>query len=159
MLGVRKQPRAAAVDDLIDALRLFAVESDVFVDLFARAHHLGRSDLNAIMWISSSAAAGRPITVGELAMNLGLGAPATTALVDRLESSGHIRRTRSASDRRRVTLVMEPAAQALATEYFVPLSRLMADAVADDNLDDLRRATSIIRRLCGAVTDARVVAS
>jgi hypothetical protein len=54
---------------------------------------------------------------------------------------------------------MEPAAQALATEYFVPLSRLMADAVADESLDDVRRATSIIRRLCGAVTDARVVAS
>jgi DNA-binding MarR family transcriptional regulator len=120
---------------------------------------MGRSDLNAIMWISSSAAAGRPITVGELAVNLGLGAPATTALVDRLESSGHVRRVRNTSDRRRVTLVMEPAAQAVATEYFVPLSRLMADAVADDSLDDVRRATSIIRRLCGAVTDARVVAS
>jgi DNA-binding MarR family transcriptional regulator len=159
MSTVPRQPqgpaRTAAVEDLIDALRLFTVESDVFVDLFARAHGLGRSDLNAIMWISTGTAAGTPVTVGELGANLGLGAPATTALVDRLEAAGHVRRTRDGGDRRRVTVVMQPAAQQLAAEFFVPLGGLMHQAVADTSVEDLLRAAAIIRRLCGAVTDAR----
>ena len=50
MSSVPAQPdRDIVMNDLIDALRVFAVESDVFVDVFARAHGLGRSDLNAIM--------------------------------------------------------------------------------------------------------------
>src|SRR5690349_23375182 len=100
MLVVPSQPdRQLAMDELIDALRLFTVESDVFVDVFARAHSLGRSDLNAIMWISEGTRSGHPVTAGELATRLGLGAPATTGLVDRLESAGHVRRERDPQDR------------------------------------------------------------
>ena len=39
--------------ELVTALQAFTVESDVFVEVFARAHGLGRSDMNAIMWIST----------------------------------------------------------------------------------------------------------
>lgn len=147
--------RAEIMDDLVDALRLFTVESDVFVDVFARAHGLGRSDLNAIMWISTSARGGRPVTAGELAGRLGLGPPATTALVDRLENAGHVRRIRDPKDRRRVTIVMESPALQLATDYFVPLGRLMSAAVADADDEDLRRAAALVRRLADAVTEAR----
>lgn len=151
--------RAEVVDDLIDALRLFTVESDVFVDVFARAHGLGRSDLNAIMWISTGAQSGRPVTVGELAVKLGLGPPATTALVDRLESAGHVRRVRDPGDRRKVTIAMQPQALDVARAFFVPLGRLMTDAVAGTSSDELRRTAAVVRRLAAAVTDARAAAN
>jgi len=155
----RETERAEIVEDLIDALRLFTVESDVFVDVFARAHGLGRNDLNAIMWISQGTQSGHPITSGELASRLGLGAPATTGLVDRLESAGHVRRERDPKDRRKVTIVMEPPALQLARDFFIPLGRLMHDTVAGVDPDDLSRATAVIRRLTTAVTQARVAAS
>jgi DNA-binding MarR family transcriptional regulator len=151
--------RGAIMRELIEALREFTVESDVFVEVFARTHGLGRSDLNAIMWISFSASAGRPMTAGELAGRLGLGAPATTALVDRLESAGHVRRTRDPGDRRRVTITMEPRALKLATEYFVPLGGAMADAVAGTSDADLRRTAAVVRMLISAVTQARLNAT
>jgi DNA-binding MarR family transcriptional regulator len=151
--------RAEALDDLIDALRLFTVEADVFVDVFARAHGLGRNDLNAIMWISEGTRSGRPMTAGELATRLGLGAPATTGLVDRLENAGHVRRERDPGDRRKVTLVMQPPALQLATEFFVPLGRLMHDTVADVGVQDLQRATAVVRLMITAVTDARNAAA
>lgn len=151
----RDAARAEAVEDLIDALRLFTVESDVFVDVFARAHGLGRNDLNAIMWISQGTQNGHPVTSGELAARLGLGAPATTGLVDRLEHAGHVRRERDPHDRRKVTIVMEPKALQLAIDFFVPLGRLMHDAAAGVSPDDLQRATSVIRLMTAAVTDAR----
>ncbi|GGL10466.1 MarR family winged helix-turn-helix transcriptional regulator [Mangrovihabitans endophyticus] len=160
MTGVSAQPsrdaaRAEAVDDLIDALRLFTVESDVFVDVFARAHGLGRNDLNAIMWISQGTQSGHPITPGELTSRLGLGAPAITGLVDRLENAGHVRRERDPHDRRKVTIVMQPSALQLAIDFFVPLGRLMHETVADIDADDLRRLTEVVRRMTHAVTVAR----
>lgn len=154
---VTQQPdgRAAIMKELIAALQEFTVESDVFVDVFARAHGLGRSDMNAIMWVSSGAAAGRPVTVGELAARLGLGAPATTALVDRLETAGHVRRTRDPGDRRRVTITMEPRALTLARDYFVPLGSTMSDAVAGTSDTDLERVAAVVRLLSSAITEAR----
>jgi DNA-binding MarR family transcriptional regulator len=164
MAGVPGQPfrdaeRAEVVDDLIDALRLFTVESDVFVDVFARAHRLSRNDLNAVMWISQGSRTGRPITSGELAARLGLGAPATTGLVDRLENAGHVRRERDPHDRRKVTIVMQPQALQLAMDFFVPLGRLMHDTVADIGTEELRRVTTVIRRMITAVTTARNAAA
>ncbi|GGK24426.1 hypothetical protein GCM10010124_16180 [Pilimelia terevasa] len=155
----RDAERAELVEDLIDALRLFTVESDVFVDVFARAHGLGRNDLNAIMWIAQGTRTGHPITSGELAARLGLGAPATTGLVDRLENAGHLRRERDPHDRRKVTVVMQPTALQLATDFFVPLGRLMHETVADVGADDLQRVTAVVRQMITAVTAARTAAT
>jgi DNA-binding MarR family transcriptional regulator len=164
MAGVQTQPpadtpRAEIVEDLIDALRLFTVETDVFVDVFARAHGLGRNDLDAIMWISEGTRSGRPLTAGELAGRLGLGAPATTGLVDRLEHAGHVRRERDPDDRRKVTIVMQPPALQLAMEFFTPLGRLMHDTVADVPSSDLQRAAAVVRLMIAAVTEARTAAA
>ena len=142
------------MDDLIDALRRFTVESDVFVDVFARAHGLGRSDLNAIMWISAGTSSGEPITVGELAHELRLSPAAATALVDRLEAAGHVSRTRDPQDRRRVTVRMSETAMGVASDFFVPLGRRMNDAATEFSDDELARAAAVIRRLTGAVTAA-----
>jgi DNA-binding MarR family transcriptional regulator len=153
---VTEQPeRAAIMAELVKALQAFTVESDVFVDVFARAHGLGRTDLNAIMWISTGARAGTPVTVGELAARLGLGAPATTALVDRLEAVGHVERTRDPNDRRRVTIAMQPQALELASAYFQPLGRAMASAVSDVSDEELRTAAEVVRKLMDAVVETR----
>ncbi len=147
--------RAAIMAELVRALQAFTVESDVFVEVFARAHRLGRTDLNAIMWISTGARDGTPVTVGELAARLGLGAPATSALVDRLEAVGHVERTRDPNDRRRVTIAMRPQALELASDYFQPLGRTMAEAVAGVSDEDLRTTAEVVRKLMGAVVETR----
>ncbi|MEU8076709.1 MarR family winged helix-turn-helix transcriptional regulator [Catellatospora citrea] len=150
--------RVAALDEVTRALQASSVESDVFVDVFARAHSLGRNDLNAIMWIAVSDEAGRPITAGELAARLGLGAPATTSLIDRLEGAGHVERTRDPRDRRRVTLSMNDTALEMAREFFQPLGRRMAQAVADVPTEDLIIAADVIRRMTGAIVASREAA-
>jgi DNA-binding MarR family transcriptional regulator len=47
---------------------------------------------------------GEPITAGQLASESGLTTGAVTALVDRLERSGYVRRKREVNDRRRVLI-------------------------------------------------------
>ncbi|GAA0529593.1 MarR family transcriptional regulator [Paractinoplanes ferrugineus] len=142
------------MSELIDALRTYNVESDVFIDGFARAHSLGRSDLNAIMWISVGSGSGEPITVGELAQRLRLSPAAATALVDRLENVGHVRRYRDPSDRRRVTVQMSETAMRVAQAFFVPLGGRMHEAAEQFTPEELARTAQIVRTLTAAVTAA-----
>lgn len=160
MSSVPAQPdRDAVMGDLIDALRVFTVESDVFVDVFARANGLGRSDLNAIMWISTGTTAGQPITIGELGQRLGLSPAATTALVDRLETIGHVSRLRDPANRRRVIVRIHDQALRLASAFFAPLGRLMHESARGYDERDLALAAAIVRQLTEAVTAARVEAA
>jgi DNA-binding MarR family transcriptional regulator len=159
MSAVPSQPeRADVMRDLIAALQQFTVESDVFTDVFARAHGLGRSDLNAIMWISTSARDGRPLTVGELAQRLSLSPAAATALVDRLERVGHVERAREPGDRRRVTVKMNDKALELATAFFVPLRGNMDAAAEGVSDEDLARTAAVVRRMMTAVIATREAA-
>jgi DNA-binding MarR family transcriptional regulator len=155
MAGVPAQPeRDEVMGDLIDALRVFTVQSDVFVDGFARQHGLGRSDLNAIMWISAGTTADQPITVGELAHRLSLSPAAATALVDRLEAVGHVSRVRDEHDRRRVVVRMQDQALSVARAFFLPLGAGMREASAEFSDEELARTAAVVRRFTEAVTAA-----
>lgn len=151
--GSYRRP-GGALGDLIDALRRFSVESDVLVDQFARMHGLGRTDLNAIMWITYGDSDGAPLTVGQLATHLGLGGPAATALVDRLEAVGHVVRTRDSRDRRRVTVSMQESAYKLALEFFAPVGRFMATAAEGHTEAELASAAAIVASMRDAVEAA-----
>ena len=60
-----------------------------------------------------------PVTLKKLAAHLGV-RPATACLaVDRLESQGYVRRTRSTSDRREVCLLLTPAGLAVCQDSSV----------------------------------------
>jgi DNA-binding MarR family transcriptional regulator len=155
MAGVPPQPeRDNVLQELIDALRVFTVQSDVFVEGFARQHGLGRSDLNAIMWISAGTTADRPITVGDLAQRLGLSPAAATALVDRLETVGHVARLRDPHDRRRVVVRMQDQALSVARAFFLPLGEGMREAATEFDDDELARTAAVVRRFTEVVTAA-----
>ncbi len=152
---LRRAEPDGALGDLVIALRRFAAESDVMLERFGRAHGLGRADINAILWIVEGEAAGQPVTLGALAARLGLGSPATTALVDRLEASGHVVRTRDPRDRRRVTVSMQGPARELAAEFFVPVGRFMVQASAGLGEDRLAAAAQVVQRMSDALVDTR----
>lgn len=73
-----------------------------------------------------------PLTVSELAAALGLGPPATSMAIDRLERLGHVTRERGGPDRRRVTIRATPGSTARARSALVPMIREI-----DDLLDEL----------------------
>jgi DNA-binding MarR family transcriptional regulator len=66
-----------------------------------------------------------------------LASASTTALLDRLERMGHLRRVRDPADGRRVVLEMSEPAMAAGAEYFGGLQRDLAaamDAYTDEEL-------------------------
>ncbi|NUR84184.1 MAG: MarR family transcriptional regulator [Nonomuraea sp.] len=111
-------------------LRRFNMESDRFIERFAALHRLHRTDLNALVVILDAFNEGRALSPGELGAALALSPPATTALVDRLEGAGHVERRRSATDRRKVEVVMNEQAVRLAGQFFAPLGAHLSAAIS-----------------------------
>ena len=62
------------------------------------------------------------VTAGRLAEESGLTTGAVTAMIDRLERAGHVRRVRDEEDRRRVLVEVTPRTRRAAEKLYEPLS-------------------------------------
>jgi DNA-binding MarR family transcriptional regulator len=82
-----------------------------------------------------------PQTPGHLAQSMGITTGgAITAVIDRLERAGYVRRTRDPRDRRRVIVEPVPENVARLSAYFEPVARAAGDrlaALSDEQLQFL----------------------
>ena len=130
-------------------LRRLNVELDAVGQRFATVHGLGRTDVRALVAIMDAARRGQALTAGALGSAVELSSASVTALVDRLERFGHVRRGRDEADRRRVGLEMTESAMAAGGEFFGGLNRDLLAAMADYSDDEL----AVVRRFLEQVTD------
>ncbi|MGW2158726.1 MarR family winged helix-turn-helix transcriptional regulator [Nonomuraea sp. NPDC001699] len=118
---------AGKVDDqdagmrLVHLLRAITVELDRMGERFAADNALHPTDVRALICLLDAARTGTPATPGTLGTHLGLNSAGTTAVVDRLERLGHVRRERDTQDRRRVLLKVDESAVTLGWTFFGPL--------------------------------------
>jgi DNA-binding MarR family transcriptional regulator len=133
-------------------LRRLTVELDAVGQRFAGLHGLNRTDVRALVAIMDAARSGRPMTAGGLGAAVELSSASITALVDRLERAGHVRRVRDAADRRRVVLEMSPSAMAAGAEFFGGLQRDLVASMAGYSDEDL----AVVHRFLGEMTDVIV---
>ncbi|TFV87191.1 MarR family transcriptional regulator [Blastococcus sp. CT_GayMR16] len=131
-------------------LRRLTVELDAVGQRFAEVHGLNRTDVRALVAIMDAARGGESLTAGRLGAAVDLSSASVTALLDRLEKAGHIRRTRDAEDRRRVVLEMSDTAMAAGAEHFGGLQRDLTAAMADYSDDEL----AVVRRFLVDMTGA-----
>ncbi|WP_309238212.1 MarR family winged helix-turn-helix transcriptional regulator [Actinoplanes aureus] len=123
---------------LVDLLNAYSSEAQHIGHAFANRNHLHATDMHALLAVMHAERNGAPLTPGRLGEAIGLSSGATTALIDRLERGGHLRRTRESSDRRVVHLRYGEAGMALAIAFFTPL-RPHTDAVMEQfSVDELR---------------------
>jgi DNA-binding MarR family transcriptional regulator len=123
-------------------LRRLNVELDAVGQWFAELHCLNRTDVRALVAIMDAARRGEALTAGRLGEAVDLRSASVTALVDRLERVGHVRRVRDPEDRRRVGLEMSESAMAAGAEHFGGLARDLAaamDGYSDEELAVVRR--------------------
>jgi DNA-binding MarR family transcriptional regulator len=133
-------------------LRRLTVELDAVGQRFAAAHGLGRSDVRALVAIMDAARAGQALTAGAVGSAVELSSAAVTALVDRLERMGHVRRARDPRDRRRVVLEVSDAAMAAGGAYFGGLQRDLTAAMAGYTDEEL----ALVARFLTDMTDVIV---
>ena len=149
------QPEAAGPPALVRLLQEFTLEANRYVDSAGGRHDMHRTDLNALAVIMRHSAKGEVVTPGILRKELNLSSPATTALIDRLDRSGHVVRERQGADRRQVQLHMTPKAYRDGGAMFRPLARHMGTALAGFTPDELEVAT----RFMTAMTEATISAA
>jgi DNA-binding MarR family transcriptional regulator len=141
--GVRARQELALL------LRRLTVELDAVGQRFAQRHGLNRTDVRALVAIMDAARRGEPMTAGRLGDAVELRSASVTALLDRLERVGHVRRVPDPADRRRVALQMSDTAMAAGAEHFGGLQRDLLAAMEDYTDADL----DVVRRFLTDMTD------
>jgi DNA-binding MarR family transcriptional regulator len=144
------QPESDERQRLVWLLRRLSAEMTQLGHTFAGLHGLHQTDTRALVLLMDAAREGRPMSPGQLGRELNLSSAAVTALVDRLEGNGHVRRGRDRADRRRVILETEPVVEAMGRAFFGPLNtRLLAEMETFDDRD-----LAVVARFLTAMTAA-----
>ena len=124
-------PERAAALHVVHLLRQVALRLELAVGEFARTTGLHGTDVRALVRLLDAERAGLEATPSWLAQQLGMTSQATTAVIHRLETAGHIERLRSPTDGRSSRLQVSDSAVELGWQFFGPLlDRLTATTQA-----------------------------
>lgn len=145
----------ATREELVALLQDYAGEADRLRQAFAARHGLHPTDLHALLAVLRAASAGEPLTPGGLGAQLGLTTGATTAVVDRLERAGHVRRSRESADRRLVTLRHGEEATTVGAEFFGPLGARIDEALEGFTDTELAAAARFLDEMTEVVASYR----
>ncbi|MFF7795859.1 MarR family transcriptional regulator [Streptomyces sp. NPDC007991] len=143
---------------LVHLLRAVTVELDLLAADFAGREGLHPTDVRALIHLLDAGREGVRATPGWLGAQLGVNSASTTAVVDRLERLGLVRRERDTRDRRRVLLVVRDEAVALGWSFFGPLIHEMVARMRsfdEQELATVRRFLVTMRDVAAATRRAR----
>lgn len=107
--------------DTVHQLRALVVDLHLIGAEFARVNGLHATDLRALICLLDAHRNSQVATPGWLKDQLHLNSASVTALVDRMERLGLMRRERDVQDRRRVLLHVTPDAMQLGRSFFGPV--------------------------------------
>jgi MarR family transcriptional regulator, organic hydroperoxide resistance regulator len=109
-------------DRLLEELRAYGTTFTEFSRRFADWLAMHSTDATALLEIAAAEDRDEPLSPARLSERISLSSGATTALLNRLETAGHIVRTRGHTDRRMVTLHTTEHVGELANQFFGPLA-------------------------------------
>ncbi|WP_220037515.1 MULTISPECIES: MarR family winged helix-turn-helix transcriptional regulator [unclassified Curtobacterium] len=129
---------------MLDALRSFARANSEFGRAFAARERMHHTDAAAIVEILQAEESGRPLTPARLAELVMLTTGATSTLLKRLESAGHVVRTREHDDGRIVTLRTTATVHAAAAEFHQPLAAQLNVVLGSRSDEELESVRSVV---------------
>lgn len=148
--------RRDATDRLIRALRAYLSETEIYIGTAGREVEMHRTDLTGLGVILDRGSTGVSTTPGQLSAALHLSAPATSAMLDRLERLGHIRRTPNPTDRRSVVVEITDHALAVGGSMFGRLGARMQPVLDRRSDDQLAEIADFLEDVVAATRAARM---
>ncbi|MFG2130525.1 MarR family winged helix-turn-helix transcriptional regulator [Streptomyces sp. NPDC048751] len=136
--------------EIVHLLRAVTVELGLHSARFAQRNGMHPTDVRALIALMDARRAEEEMTAGRLGAALGLNSAGTTALVDRLERAGHVRRVRAEGDRRKVLIEVDERAVELGQAFFGPLIGRVVELVRGYD----EREVAAIRGFLGGVREA-----
>jgi DNA-binding MarR family transcriptional regulator len=117
----------------MEACRAFVSAVDLVNQMIAERMGVNRTDHRALEILNRRG----PMTAGDLAHAAHLTTGAVTAVVDRLEGIGFVRRVRDTDDRRRVLIEQTPESTRTAMRYYQPFMSATFDSMTKYSAEEL----------------------
>ncbi|WP_341927030.1 MarR family transcriptional regulator [Nocardioides psychrotolerans] len=149
------KPRSPHALRVVRSLRGFANESELYVGAAGREAEMHRTDLAGLALVMDRGQAGEHPTPGQISAALQLSAPATSAMLDRLEKLGHVVRTPHPTDRRSVVVEITDHALEVGGAMFGRLATHLAPVVAARSEADLETIATFLEEVVAATRAAR----
>ncbi len=137
------------------ALRGLTTESELYVGAASREATMHRTDLSGLALVMDRGNSGQTTTPGQLSAALHLSAPATSAMLDRLEHLGHIRRSPHPHDRRSVVVEITDHARAVGGAMFGRLAEHLAPVLGSRTEAELEEFATLLEQIVAATRAAR----
>lgn len=114
---------------------------------------MGENELLVLRYLTRATGAGREATPIDLARHLGVSTASMTALLDRLERSGHVRRNPHPTDRRKVVVSTTDHADDEMRETLATMHARMMQATRGMSESETVAVTSFLQRMRCAVAE------
>lgn len=114
---------------------------------------MGENELLVLRFLTRAASADQEVTPIDLARHLSVSTASITALLDRLERSGHLERRPHPSDRRKVLVATTGHADHEMRDTLAAMHARMMQATRGMSEDETVAVTSFLRRMRCAVAD------
>ncbi|WP_148612026.1 MarR family winged helix-turn-helix transcriptional regulator [Nocardioides rubriscoriae] len=147
--------RTETARQVVRALRRYATESDLYVADASRDSEMHRTDLNALALVMDWGMVGETATPGRLSAAMRLSAPATSALLDRLERAGHVTRSPHPDDRRSVVVGVTDHALDVGGRMFGRLAAHLAPVLDQRSDEELALIADFLDQVAAATVAAR----
>ncbi|HEY4267223.1 MAG TPA: MarR family transcriptional regulator [Galbitalea sp.] len=132
---------------VLEALQVYRSAEAAMRRRTGAAMGLGEKDLLALRFLLERHAAGKTIAAKDITRYLGISTASTSALLQRLESSGFIERRASEIDRRSVEIVPTAAAASDTGPMLAAAQRHMADSAETLSPDEARVVTRFLNMM------------
>ena len=124
---------SALLESLTHRLQRYGMRSVLFQQNMAQKIGVSHTDLKSAEILNETG----PITAGELSKITGLSTGSVTALINRLEKSGYVKRERDQLDGRKVMIMPIPERQEQIKSHYQSLSMATKELCSDYNEQEL----------------------
>ena len=141
---------------VVRGMREMTNETEAYVAAAGREADMHRTDLTGLAQVMDGAhdPAG-PMTPGRLSSSMQLSAPATSAMLDRLERLGHVERRPHPTDRRSVEVVATDHAMEVGGRMFARIAARLGPVLASRSEEELAVIASFLEDAAAATREAR----
>ncbi|GAA2053958.1 MarR family winged helix-turn-helix transcriptional regulator [Leifsonia soli] len=146
----RAQQRAPGIE-VLEAMRAYGAAESAMRRRSEGVLRMSENDVSAMRYLLRAQEAGRAVGPKELAEYLGIQSSSVTALLDRLERAGHVRRQSSPFDRRALIVVPTVPEDELQRSILGDMRQELVDVAASLDPADAAVVIDFLRRMREAV--------
>lgn len=112
---------------------------------------MGETDILALRYLLRAQASGKTVVPKDLSQFLGITSASTTSLIDRLVSSGHVRREAHPSDRRSVVVVPTVESDTEVRETLGAMHKRMMSVAESLSAEEARIVVAFLQKMADAI--------